>query len=76
MLAKGEGVPQNLPEARKYFEMAAENLPMFQYNYAVMLAKGEGVPQNLSEARKYLEMAAQQGLEAAIRALSILKSSV
>jgi TPR repeat protein len=51
MYVKGEGVPQNYPEALNWFRKAAEQgLASAQGNLGFMYLNGEGVPQNYPEA--------------------------
>jgi TPR repeat protein len=62
MYYHGRGVPQNYPEAVKWFLKAADQGNAgAQYNLGVMYAKGQGLPQNYPEAVKWYRKAADQG---------------
>ena len=62
MYSKGEGIPQNLSEAFKWYHMAAvQGFAQARYNLGVMYENGEGVTQDYKEAMKWYHMAAQQG---------------
>src|SRR5262245_22095958 len=59
--AKGTGVPQNYPEAMKWFQKAALNgVADAQFNLGLMYARGLGTKQNYQEAAKWFLMAAQK----------------
>ena len=63
MYATGEGVPQDDPEAARWFRLAAEQgLASAQFNLGVMCANGEGVPKDNAEAVRWYRLAAEQGL--------------
>jgi TPR repeat protein len=62
----GRGVPPDLPEAARRFELAAEaGNPEAQYALAVMLRTGRGRATNLQESAEWLRRAAAQGHPAA-----------
>ena len=64
--ADGEGVPQDLKEAEKWWRMSAEQGHSdAQKNLGVMYNFGEGVPQDYKEAVKWWRMSADQGNAAA-----------
>ena len=63
MYANGEGVPQDDPEAARWFRLAAEQgLASAQFNLGVMCANGEGVLKDNAEAVRWYRLAAEQGL--------------
>ena len=60
--AQGEGVPQNYPEAIKWFRLAAEQGDAdAQFGLGVVYSQTEGVPQDYTEAAKWYRLAAEQG---------------
>jgi len=62
MYKKGYGVPQDNPEAAKWFRLAADQGEAFaQYHLGVMYGKGQGMPQDYQEAAKWFRLAADQG---------------
>ncbi|NDA68758.1 MAG: sel1 repeat family protein, partial [Verrucomicrobia bacterium] len=60
---QGEGVPADLREAVKWYELAAaQGLPDAQYNLAICYSKGEGVAKkDLKIACEWFRRAALQG---------------
>jgi TPR repeat protein len=66
-LLKGDGMEQNLAEARKYFKLASDGEPSssdratYQWQYAEMLMKGDIIGQDIIEARSYFSKAADEG---------------
>jgi uncharacterized protein len=62
MYDKGKGVPQDYPEALKWYRLAAtQGDALAQYNLGVMYDMGKGVPQDYAEALKWYRLAAAQG---------------
>lgn len=58
----GNGVPQDYPEAMKWYRKVAEQgVASAQHNLGVAYSKGLGVPQDYSEAVKWYRKAAEQG---------------
>jgi TPR repeat protein len=71
----GKDVPQNFPEAAKWYRSAAEQgLPEGQFKLGELLFDGKGVAQDSEEASKWLEKAAAQGHQAAKDKLEEIKS--
>ena len=69
----GQGVPQNYPEAVKWYRKVAEQgYAEAQYNLGECYENGNGVPQNYTEAVKWLKKAAAQGHSDAINLLKDL----
>lgn len=61
MYVKGQGVPQDFAEARKWFRSAAaQGLGGALYNLGVMSARGDGVPQDDVQAHAWFNLAAQR----------------
>ena len=57
----GQGVPQNYPEAVKWYRRAADqDFPGAQYNLGMIYVNGLGVPQDYPEAVKWYRKAADQ----------------
>ena len=62
MYYEGDGVPQDIVEAAKWFRKAAEQgKDSAQAVLGEMYRKGEGVPQDYAEAVKWFRKAAEQG---------------
>lgn len=62
MYAEGRGVGQNLGEAKRWFQKAADQgQPDGLYNLGVMYAVGEGVAQDYVQAVKWYRLAAERG---------------
>src|SRR6185295_14898707 len=62
MYRHGEGVPQDIQEAVKwYLKSAEQGYAPAQFNLGVMYRHGEGVPQDAREAVKWYRRAAEQG---------------
>ena len=60
--AAGDGVPQNDPQAVRWYRLAAQQgLARAQFDLAVMYANGRGVPQDDAEAVRWYRLAAEQG---------------
>jgi TPR repeat protein len=71
----GKDVPQNFPEAAKWYRCAAEQgLPEGQFKLGELLFDGKGVAQDSGEASKWIEKAAAQGYQAAKDKLLEIKS--
>jgi len=69
----GVGVPQNFPDAVKWFRLAAEQGNAYaQHNLGHLYADGQGVPQNYAEALKWYRLAAEQGYTLAQYSLSTM----
>ncbi len=59
---RGRGVPQDILQGLKWFELAAEKgNAIAEFNLGVMHAEGKGVPQDNAEAAKWYRLAADQG---------------
>ncbi len=72
LYARGDGVSQNLSEARHWFELAAQQGDTkAQLNLGKMYLRGDGGPKDLTQAKQYLGMAAQSGND---EAETLLKS--
>lgn len=57
----GQGVPQNYPEALKWFNRSAEKGDaQAMYGLATMFGRGEGVPQNYVQAHMWYNLAASR----------------
>jgi len=66
MYAGGQGVPQDLGEAARWYQHSAEQgFGKAQYNLGLMYTWGRGVPQDYTEAMKWYRLAADQGDEKA-----------
>jgi hypothetical protein len=62
MLYTGDGIPEDKPEAEKWYRKAAEQEhAKAQFNLALMLNKGDGIPEDKPEAEKWYRRAAEQG---------------
>ena len=63
MYYQGLGVEQDLKEAVKWYQKAADqgDVAMAQFNLGVMYEKGKGVEQDFKEAVKWYQKAADQG---------------
>ena len=62
----GQGVPQSLQEAIKWYRKAAEQgNPNAQFSLALAYMLGQGTPQSYEEAAKWFRKAAEQGNPAA-----------
>jgi localization factor PodJL len=71
--AEGRGVPANLDEAARWYELAAsKGLTPAQFRYASMLEKGQGVKKDLESARKLYGAAAGKGHAKAMHNLAVL----
>ena len=71
--AEGRGVPANLDEAARWYEVAAsKGLTPAQFRYASMLEKGQGVKKDLESARKLYVAAAGKGHAKAMHNLAVL----
>jgi TPR repeat protein len=61
-LRDGEGVPQDLQKAARFFKSAADRgNAEAQIQYGMALEVGRGVPENLTEAARYYKMACDKG---------------
>jgi hypothetical protein len=70
MYYNGQGTPQDLAQARAWFEKAAaQGDPLAQNNLGAMYHKGKGVARDLAQARAWYEKAAAQGNPQAQEAL-------
>jgi hypothetical protein len=68
MYKKGYGVPQDNPEAAKWFRLAADQgQAMAQVTLGVMYANGHGVPQDFVLGYMWVNLAASQGQEDAVK---------
>ena len=71
--SEGRGVPANLEEAARWYELAAsKGLTPAQFRYASMLEKGQGVKKDLESARKLYVAAAGKGHAKAMHNLAVL----
>lgn len=62
MYHDGQGVAQDFPKAKQWFEEAADqNDSRAQFNLGVMYYTGESVKQNFKKAQDWFEKAAEQG---------------
>lgn len=65
--ATGNGVPQDLVEAAKWYrKAAAQGHPQAEMSLGVLYAIGKGVPQDRAEAYVWLSLASARGVDAAI----------
>ena len=70
--AEGEGAPQNLTEAARWFERAASaGLAPAQYRLAVLYERGQGVIKDLGRARSWYQAAAEKGNVKAMHNLAV-----
>ena len=70
--AEGEGAPQNLTEAARWFERAASaGLAPAQYRLAVLYERGQGVTKDLGRARSWYQAAAEKGNVKAMHNLAV-----
>ena len=75
MYAYGEGVPQDVVKAVKWYRKAAEQgYAGEQNNLGFMYDKGKGVPQDAVEAYTWFAVAADNGHELAKDNLAMVKS--
>jgi len=71
--ANGEGVTQDMAEAARWFERAAnQDLTIAQYRLATQYEKGRGVPQDDAKARDWYEKAASGGNVKAMHNLAVI----
>jgi localization factor PodJL len=71
--AEGRGVPQNLPEAASWFDLAAkQGLAPAQFRLGGFYEKGFGVKKDLDAARKLYSAAAAAGNAKAMHNLAVL----
>ena len=75
---QGDGVPQSMSEAGKFFRQAAElGHPGAQHNLGVLCLSGRGVTQDLAEAKAWLQKSADQGIaEAQFKLASIYANGI
>ncbi len=72
----GRGVAANLPEAVRWYEMAAQRgLAPAQYRVANLYEKGTGVARDFGKAMTFYEEAAQAGNASAMHNLAVLYAS-
>jgi localization factor PodJL len=72
----GRGVATNLPEAARWYEMAAQRgLAPAQYRVANLYEKGTGVPRDFGKAMTFYEQAANAGNASAMHNLAVLYAS-
>ena len=70
--AEGQGAPQNLIEAARWFERAASaGLAPAQYRLAVLYERGQGVAKDLGRARSWYQAAAEKGNVKAMHNLAV-----
>ena len=71
--AEGRGGKQNLAEAAKWYERAADaGLAPAQYRIGNFYEKGTGVERDLKKAKTWYQMAAEQGNASAMHNLAVL----
>jgi uncharacterized protein len=76
MASKGQGIPQDYPEAEKLFRLAADKgHARAQIALCVIYQDGERVPQDYSEARKWYRLAADHGDAVAQFALGTMEAN-
>jgi localization factor PodJL len=74
--AEGQGTPQNLVEAARWFERAASaGLAPAQYRLGTMYERGQGVSKDLGRARSWYQAAAEKGNVKAMHNLAVSLSS-
>lgn len=74
--AQGDGTPQNLVEAARWFERAAgAGLAPAQYRLGAMYERGQGVARDLGRARSWYQAAAEKGNVKAMHNLAVNLSS-
>jgi len=58
----GDGVEKNIPEAVKWFKLAAGNGDVYAaYTLGKTFHEGDGIPQDYAEAMKWFRLAAEMG---------------
>ena len=73
LYSKGQGVPQDYVEARKWFLTATEQgHAEAQFNLGVLYDHGQGVPQDYVTAYAWFNLAAAQGADNAKKARDIV----
>jgi localization factor PodJL len=71
--AEGRGVPQNLPEAIRWFERAADaGFAPAEFRLASLNEKGEGIRKDVQAARRFYLAAAGKGHAKAMHNLAVL----
>lgn len=76
MYSQGKGVPNDLGEARKWYQRAAlQNNPAAQFALGDILAQGKGITMDLDEALVWFRRAANQGHVHAINNLGFAYAS-
>jgi localization factor PodJL len=74
--AQGQGTPQNLTEAVRWFERAAgAGFAPAQYRLAVLYERGQGVAKDLGRARSWYQAAAEKGNVKSMHNLAVSASS-
>jgi uncharacterized protein len=77
MYRRGEGVPRDLVQARRWYEAAAaQNFEEAQFQLGVMWEMGSGVPPNMAEARRWYMAAARADHARAREALMRVDSAL
>ncbi len=77
MYRRGEGVPRDLVQARRWYEAAAaQGFDEAQYQLGVVWETGNGVPADLMEARQWYARAARAGHERAQEALNRVETAL
>ena len=73
MYGSGQGVPQDQPEAVKWYrQAAAQGLAQAQYNLGVMYGKGQGLPMDDVRAHMWFNLAAAKGIAVAVKSRDIV----
>ena len=74
--AQGQGTPQNLTDAVRWFERAAAaGFAPAQYRLAVLYERGQGVAKDLGRARSWYQAAAEKGNVKSMHNLAVSASS-
>jgi TPR repeat protein len=77
MYRRGEGVPRDLVQARRWYEAAAaQGFDEAQYQLGVVWETGNGVPSDLMEARQWYARAARAGHARAQEALARVETAL
>ncbi|MCA3245167.1 MAG: sel1 repeat family protein [Azospirillum sp.] len=77
MYRRGEGVPRDLVQARRWYEAAAnQGFELAQFQLGVIWETGNGVAPDLGAARRWYALAARAGHEGAREALRRVESAL
>lgn len=73
--AEGNGVPQNFPEAARWYQRAAtQGFVQAQYRLATLYERGLGLKQDLARAKAWYQRAAEGGNVKAMHNLAVLSA--